>query len=267
MNLVLLAWPLAIAFTVALVRRERWPRLAIESFPTPARRALALSLLTLVLAIACFAPPLSLESGAPGEPLGEVRFGSLFLGHGLLAGFLLLWWVLAERPDPRRFLSLRSLRRDELGRELQLGAAAGAAAWAVTMTVMALAATAAGIAASEDLAAGAAGDVPEVVRWIVGLPLAQRFLLVVSAGVVEEAFFRAFLQARSGILVSSLLFASSHANYGLPLMLVGVFTVSVVLGWLFRVRGNIVPCMVAHAVFDGVQLFLILPAVVGSGGG
>ena len=78
----------------------------------------------------------------------------------------------------------------------------------------------------------------------------------------SQAFFRSFLQARTGLVLSSLLFAASHASYGLPLMLVGVFTVSTVLGAVFRATRDALPCMVAHAVFDGVQLFLILPAVI-----
>jgi hypothetical protein len=45
-------------------------------------------------------------------------------------------------------------------------------------------------------------------------------------------------------------------------MLIGVFVVSIVLGIVFELRRNVVPCMIAHAVFDAIQLFLILPLVV-----
>ena len=48
-------------------------------------------------------------------------------------------------------------------------------------------------------------------------------------------------------------------------MLVGIFTFSVFLGFLFRVRNDVVPCMIAHAVFDAIQLFLILPLAVARG--
>ena len=99
-------------------------------------------------------------------------------------------------------------------------------------------------------------------RAIVTLPLGVRIALVCSAGVVEELFFRSFLQSRSGLLLSTLLFTASHTSYGLPLMLVGVFVVSVVLGRLFRERDDVVPCMIAHALFDAIQLFVILPMVV-----
>jgi hypothetical protein len=46
-------------------------------------------------------------------------------------------------------------------------------------------------------------------------------------------------------------------------MLIGVLTVSLVLGVLLRAADDVLPCMVAHAVFDGVQLLVVLPAVVG----
>jgi hypothetical protein len=36
-----------------------------------------------------------------------------------------------------------------------------------------------------------------------------------------------------------------------------------VYGLVFRARGDVVPCMVAHSVFDAIQLLVILPAVVG----
>jgi membrane protease YdiL (CAAX protease family) len=146
--------------------------------------------------------------------------------------------------------------------DLQLGAAGGAAAWAVTMAVMAIVGTAVGAIEPEVVEPAARGEIPEVVRWIVDRSAFQRSLLILSAAVVEEAFFRSFLQARCGIVISSLFFMASHGSYGLPLMLVGVFTVSLVLGWIFRARNNVLPCMIAHGVFDAVQLFLILPAVV-----
>jgi membrane protease YdiL (CAAX protease family) len=104
-----------------------------------------------------------------------------------------------------------------------------------------------------------------MVRAIVGLSIPMRLALVCSAGFFEELFFRSFLQARGGLLLSTILFTASHASYGMPFMLVGVFTVSVVLGRVFARRGDVVPCMVAHAVFDAVQLFVILPVVVASG--
>jgi membrane protease YdiL (CAAX protease family) len=261
MTPAVLALPLSAVVTLFLLRRETWPRLVVEPFPNPLRRGAALALLVLVLALASFAPLIAFDVVRPAdEGLSDIGFPSLFLGHALLAAFLLLWWVLAGRPRPLRFLHLR-LERGHLASDLQLGAAGGAAAWAVTMAVMAVVGTAVG-AIEPEAVAPAGGEIPEVVRWIVDRSVFQRSLLILSAAVVEEAFFRSFLQARCGIVISSLFFMASHGSYGLPLMLVGVFTVSLVLGWIFRARNNVLPCMIAHGVFDAVQLFLILPAVV-----
>lgn len=254
MTIYLLALFLASLTVLAVVR---WRPAAIDSFPSGSRRALALALLTSTLALACFAPLLQYPETDPNMEIADLPFGALFLGHGLLVTFLLLWWILAGRPPLRQYLHLTFT---DLRDALQLGAAAGAAGWAVTMTTMAVVGTLA--VALEPGSLPEDGEIPSAVRIIVELAWYERLLLVLSAGIVEEAFFRSFLQTRFGLILSSVLFTASHMSYGLPLMLVGVFAVSVVFGLVFRARRDVLPCMVAHSVFDGIQLFLILPAVV-----
>lgn len=216
-----------------------------------------MALLTLTLALACFLPLLEFPETDPNMEIPELPFGALFLGHGLLVAFLAFWWLLVGRPRLRDFLHIGT---DDPRDAFRLGAAAGAAGWAVTMTTMAIVGTIAitlepGSLPKDD-------EIPATVGVIVGLAWYQRLALVLSAGIVEEAFFRSFLQSRCGLMLSSLLFATSHLSYGLPLMVVGVFAVSVVFGLVFRARGDVLPCMVAHSAFDAIQLFLILPAVV-----
>ena len=257
MTTLLAALLLSGVTVLALVGTRFGPRFEVEPFPSEARRALALAFLTATLALACFAPLLEYPDSDPNAANPDVPFGALFLGHGLLIVFLAGWWALAGRPPLRAYLSLHT--RD-LADALRLGAAAGAAGWAVTMATMAIVGTFA--AAVDPVAVPADGEIPGVVRLIVDLAWYERLLLVLSAGIVEEAFFRSFLQARSGLVLSSVLFAMSHMSYGLPLMLVGVFAVSMVFGLVFRARHDVLPCMVAHSVFDAIQLFLILPAVV-----
>ena len=262
MSSIALALPLSAIVLLLLIRRDAWPRFAVEAFPGPARRGIAIGLLIAVLGLVSFAPLIAFDPSQARDDFGEVRFATLFLGHALLAAFLLVWWLLVGRPPLSQYLALRR----EPGRflaDLRLGAAGGALAWAVTMTVMVLVGTAVGSVDSAALPPSGQDQIPHVVRWIVDLSVGERLALICSAAVVEESFFRSFLQSRCGILISSLLFAASHATYGLTLMLVGVFTVSLVLGWMFRARANVLPCMVAHGVFDAVQLFVILPAVVG----
>jgi membrane protease YdiL (CAAX protease family) len=100
---------------------------------------------------------------------------------------------------------------------------------------------------------------PDLIPWIAALPIALRLLVSLSAGVVEETFFRGFLQPRIGIALSSLLFVFAHFSYGQPLMLVGIATLSLIYAFLVRWRQTIWPAIAAHALFDGVQLLVIIP--------
>lgn len=246
--------------TAGLTSRVAWPRLVVEDFPSPLRRLLAYLVLTFTLAVTAVLPLSRIGRPAPVIDLDRMSVPELFLGHAILAGSLLAWWALAGfRPLPE-FLHLHL---DDPPRQVRKGIATGLGGWAITMLVMTLVGALFGV--GRDAAGGVTPEVPEMVRAIVGLSVPTRLALVLSAGFFEELFFRSFLQARSGLLLSTILFTASHASYGMPFMLVGVFTVSVVLGRTFERRADVVPCMVAHASFDAIQLFVILPMVVAGG--
>jgi membrane protease YdiL (CAAX protease family) len=100
---------------------------------------------------------------------------------------------------------------------------------------------------------------PELVVWIAGLPLGVRILAALSAGIVEESFFRGFLQPRIGLWLSTAFFVLGHLAYGQPLLLVGIAVLSLIYGTLVRWRQNIWPAIAAHALFDGVQLLVFIP--------
>jgi membrane protease YdiL (CAAX protease family) len=259
---LLSALVLSAVFTSGLMARQRPLRLEVEPFPGPVRWAIAVGLLVVVLAITVFLPLEGLF-GEPAAPdLENLSFSTLFAGHAVLGGFLVLWWALSGFSAPARFLHL-SLAQPM--RRTSVGVGAGVAAW--VLTIGAMAAVAAVLGLGEEAAGGGSspagvGEIPDVVRFLVALSPWRRLLLVLSAGIFEEAFFRSFLQPRAGLLLSTALFTVSHASYGVPFMLVGVFTVSLVLGWLFRAQRDVLPCMVAHSVFDAVQLFVVLPVVV-----
>jgi membrane protease YdiL (CAAX protease family) len=108
---------------------------------------------------------------------------------------------------------------------------------------------------------------PAAILWIAALPLLVRTALALTAGAVEEAFFRGLLQPRIGILLSTLFFAMAHLSYGQPFLLVGVTLLSLLYGVLTRLRQTIVPAMVAHAIFDGIQLLVVVPGVLKLFGG
>ena len=244
--------------TFGLTARVAWPRLIVEEFPSPVRRVLAYVVLSCTLGLTAVLPLSHLGKPAPEFAVDRIALPELFLGHALLMSCLLIWWALAGFRPLRGFLHLRLAQPLQ---QLRAGILTGLSGWAVTVLTMTLAGALLGVGreASVD---GTVEQIPALMRAIVGLPLLTRVALVCSAGIVEELFFRSFLQARSGLVLSTLLFTASHASYGMPLMLVGVFAVSVVLGLAFRRRDDIVPCMIAHALFDAIQLFVILPAVV-----
>ncbi len=95
-------------------------------------------------------------------------------------------------------------------------------------------------------------------------------LVIVSAVVVaplaEELFFRRVLQGwlekhlsaddMAPVLLSSLAFAAAHAGQGLAY--VPLFHFSLVLGFIARRTGSIVPCILLHALFNAVSVVLLL---------
>jgi membrane protease YdiL (CAAX protease family) len=100
---------------------------------------------------------------------------------------------------------------------------------------------------------------PDLVVWIAALPLWLRVSVALSAGVVEEVFFRGFLQPRVGIGLSTLLFVLAHLSYDQPFMLVGITVLSLFFAGLVWWRQNLWPAIAAHALFDGVQLLFLIP--------
>jgi membrane protease YdiL (CAAX protease family) len=187
-------------------------------------------------------------------------FPTLFTGHLLLAIFLQGWWMLGWPMPLRRFLRLEGATLGDVG----YGLAVGAAGWMLALLASALVIGVLYLIGWQpDLAAGPEGlDVPPLMLWLSDLPAARKLVVVAIAMTVEEAFYRGFLQPRIGWIPSSVLFALSHAGYGMPNLLASVLAISLVIGWAFRRVGNLLPCIVAHGLFDAVQLFVVMPIAV-----
>ncbi|SHE97468.1 CAAX protease self-immunity [Seinonella peptonophila] len=75
------------------------------------------------------------------------------------------------------------------------------------------------------------------------------FTLGVAAALGEETIFRGALTPRFGIILSSLLFAAVHANYGFSLSSLIVLILGIALGWL-RMRYSTTFTMVVHATYN-----------------
>ncbi len=140
-------------------------------------------------------------------------------------------------------------------REVSIGLLAGILAWgAVLAALLAVAFVVWAVGGDSALPKPSA-----IVPWIAALPLLVRFLVSLSAGVVEETFFRGFLQPRIGIVASTAFFVLAHVSYGQPLMLVGITLLSLIFAFLVRWRQTIWPAIAAHALFDGIQLLVVIP--------
>lgn len=75
------------------------------------------------------------------------------------------------------------------------------------------------------------------------------FTLGAAAGLGEEALFRGAVQPRFGIVLTSILFALLHSNYGLTISTLIVFVLGMALGYL-RNRHNTSTAMITHAVYN-----------------
>jgi len=249
---VQLAFLLSLLFVGALALTGRRPY--IDEFQRRWKQTLAACLLIAILAVAVVAPVTSFGEVADVDP-ELIWFPTLFAGHVLLLSFLAAWWSLRGDVSLPQFLSLSS---DRLGDKLRRGVSAGCWGWVVTVLVTG---TAAGMASATGRVAEPT-EIPPIMLWLAELPIVYKVVIVIVAMTVEEAFFRGFLQRRFGLIISSLLFAMSHFNYGLPFMIVGVFTISLVIGRTFERTGDLLPCIVAHGIFDAVQLIIVLPVAV-----
>ncbi len=237
--------PLVVAILAVADARGCFGR---DRFPTPLRKVAALALLFVVLATTVILP--ASESSLPIDT-SRLSFGGVFLVQALLAGFLVLWWLLSGRPPLRDFLALKSGRPLV---EAGAGVCLGLVGWVLTLVVGVVFAL---VLRAFDLPAPRAAS--PLVLWIAHLPVVKKLLIVVCAMTVEEFHFRAFLQRRLGMVSASVLFLLAHAGYGEPYFFVGLLAITVVLAAAFQRTGSVWAPMLAHGTFNAVQLFIFLP--------
>jgi hypothetical protein len=251
-----------IAITVALgaaaaiiVLNETKGLLSHDRFPTRGYRFAAYVLLTGLLVVVT-----GLVAGASRQPatasdLATMPFWSLFVMHFILVVFLLCWWLVSGRPSLGSFFNIR---KDDVGFEALAGVAIGLGGWLLTICV----------ALAIGLAVQALGDIdepmhpPAAIAWMAALPWFKKLAIVFSAMTFEELFFRGWLQKRVGLLPSTVVFVIAHAGFGEPLMFVGITVVSLVIGYVFYRTKSLLPCIIAHGVFDAIQLFIVIPVAL-----
>jgi membrane protease YdiL (CAAX protease family) len=165
----------------------------------------------------------------------------------------------APRSLGRRFAEQFGLAAPSIPTELGLGAGLGIGAWAGVLAVMVMVAFVLVFTGQMDVKTQ---EMPPLVPWLASRPFLLRLAISLAAGFCEELFFRGFLQPRVGILVSTALFTLAHLTYGQPFLLIGIALLSLIYGLLVRWRQSIWAAVAAHSLFDGIQLLILVPAVV-----
>lgn len=243
---VLLVW-LAI-----VVLNERFALLSCDHFPSPGRKFAAYGWLALFFVVLALVVTASALQPATAAQLDQSPFYMLFSLHAILMVFLAGWWGLAGFPDLREFLNIRT---EKPGETLAIGSAVGVGGWIFTLSAtLLIVLILRGVGLVND-----PPQAPATVGWMAAMPIWKKCLLILSAMTVEEFFFRSFLQKRVGLVASTVLFALAHSTYGSPLFLVGVTVISLVIGVTFYRTKNVLPGILAHGIFDAIQLFVIVP--------
>jgi len=254
---VLVVW-LAIVFL-----NERHDFLSCDRFPNAAAKYVAYLWLGFWLLLLAYLVTTSALKPPTAKQLASAPFYSLFTLHVILLVFLAGWWLLSGRPGLREFLNIRHEKPVEVA---AIGMSVGVGGWIGTILIallVALILRAAG-------AINEPAEPPAAIAWMAALPLWKKATIVLSAMTIEEAFFRSFLQKRIGLIASTILFALAHFTYGNPLLLIGVSIISLIIGFTFYRTKNVLPGVIAHGVFDAIQLFVIVPIafkLIGAGGG
>ena len=253
--LIPVAFVFLVWIAIVYLSEHRGLLAAADRFPSPLLKwgayawlGFFMVLMAVLVTGSALAPPTS-------KQLASVPFYSLFALHLVLIVFLLGWWLFSGRPNLKEFLQIRHERPSEV---VAIGTAVGVGGWMLTLLMamcVALALRATGVLEE-------APEPPAMIGWMAALPIWKKALIVLSAMTVEEFFFRSFLQKRVGVVASTILFALAHFTYGNPLMLIGVSVISLVIAITFYRTKNVVPGIIAHGVFDAIQLFVIVPIAV-----
>jgi membrane protease YdiL (CAAX protease family) len=212
-------------------------------------------------------PPAPMPTPLPAEPpplppLPPLPMAEAGVMNTLVEPPLVPVEPLEVAPPPRRIPLGRQLRAQfgylapNVPREIGLGLLLGLGAWVAVLVALMVVAGAVWALYGENAVPKAP---PAMIPFIAALPIVTRFMISLSAGFVEESFFRGFLQPRIGIFFSTAFFVLAHLSYGQPFMLIGIALLSLIYAFLVKWRQNLWPAIAAHALFDGVQLLVVVP--------
>lgn len=228
-------------------------------FASPLRRAAGGAVVAITLWMGVF---LSLgQVGMPPVPFQPLPISQLFVLHAMLVLAVLAWYAVGYGGSTAgapagSFARQFGLAAHRPLREVAIGLGLGLLTWPLLVAALLLAILLMVAFGGQDLIPQ---QPPELIVWIAELPVAVKLGVALSAGVVEELFFRGFLQPRVGIGLSTLLFAIAHLSYDQPFMLIGITLLSLFFAGLVAWRQSLWAAIAAHFLFDAVQLLFIIP--------
>jgi uncharacterized protein len=129
------------------------------------------------------------------------------------------------------------------GRQLLIGVGIGLGMVPVVLLVEALA---------SQLGVSSDADVERLTEQLLGSLFTSPLGILtigLSAGLGEETIFRGAMLPRFGLILTALLFALVHSQYGITLSTLVVFLLGLVLG-IVRQRQNTTTSMITHAVYN-----------------
>jgi hypothetical protein len=241
---------IAVVWFGMVYMNERYKLFSSDHFSTDVMKWIAyfflgvfLLMLTFLIVGSSLHPPTS-------KDLAKVPFYSLFTLHIILFVFLLGWWLLTRRPPIGEYLNMS---RRGFGEAVMTGFAVGVGGWIVTIL----------LALAVALLLSAAGLIPKdaqpspMIGWMASLPLWKKGTIVfgnddrggVLSRLAAEARRTDFLHTalRAGAPDSPAAAADRRRDH-----LAGHRR------HVYRTK-NLQPGIIAHGIFDAVQLFVLIP--------
>jgi membrane protease YdiL (CAAX protease family) len=137
------------------------------------------------------------------------------------------------------FLKRLGFDRIRLGRELAIATAFVGVLFLATIVVNSIAFS---WGMQEDL-----GKVSETVRQV---DVGEILVVIVTASIVEEIFFRGFLQRRIGIWAATFIFAYFHIIYGSFFEVLGAFVLGLILAKEYQITRNLFTPALSHLAYN-----------------
>jgi membrane protease YdiL (CAAX protease family) len=102
-----------------------------------------------------------------------------------------------------------------------------------------------------------------MVQGVKEQPYTYFFMIVIAAPILEEILFRGIIldgflknyTPLNAILVSAFMFGLIHGNIPQG---IGAFMLGSLFGWIYWKTNSILPCMILHAINNGLAFFMIL---------